>query len=233
LDVNVLIVTVRFYYGGDTAVFYRGLKMKRKKVFYGVCGFLMCVAINALGGCAGQTKGQTQGVVKQTPSVQMPPIQTGDPAKVYMTADISPAGLMAAYEALGLEASGKVAVKISTGEPGNTHYLAPDLIKGLVQRVDGAIVECNTAYSGRRASTAIHYQVAKDHGFTAIAPVVILDENGDIPLPVTGSTHLKEDYVGAHFSEYDFHIVLSHFKGHAMGGFGGALKNAIIYLHTH
>ncbi|MDR0403326.1 MAG: DUF362 domain-containing protein [Treponema sp.] len=148
--------------------------------------------------------------------------------KVYFSANISPAGLMAAYEALGKEARGKVAVKISTGEPGNTHYLAPDLIKGLVQRVNGTIVECNTAYGGRRASTALHYQVAKDHGFTAVAPVVILDENGDIQLPVSGGKHLKEDYVGARFGEYDFHIVLSHFKGHSMGGFGGALKNMSI-----
>jgi uncharacterized Fe-S center protein len=192
---------------------------------YVICIVLTCAVIGALTGCAGQTNGQTQ---TQGEEIQTPPLQTDNPAKVYMTGDISPAGLMAAYEALGLEASGKVAVKISTGEPGNTHYLAPDLIKGLVQRVDGTIVECNTAYSGRRASTAIHYQVAKDHGFTAIAPVVILDENGDIPLPVTGGKHLKEDYVGAHFSEYDFHIVLSHFKGHAMGGLGGALKNMSI-----
>jgi uncharacterized Fe-S center protein len=147
---------------------------------------------------------------------------------VYMTADVSPSGLMAVYEALGLEASGKVAVKISTGEPGNTHYLSPDLIKGLVQRVNGTIVECNTAYGGRRASTAVHYQVAKDHGFTDIAPVVILDEKEDVRLPVSGGRHLKEDYVGAHFTEYDFHIVLSHFKGHQMGGFGGALKNMSI-----
>jgi uncharacterized Fe-S center protein len=153
---------------------------------------------------------------------------TAGTTEVYFTADISPAGLMAVYGALGLEASGKVAVKISTGEPGNPHYLAPSLIKDLVQRVNGTIVESNTAYGGRRASTALHYQVAKDHGFTAIAPVVILDENGDVPLPVSGGKHLKEDYVGAHFPEYDFHIVLSHFKGHAMGGFGGALKNMSI-----
>jgi uncharacterized Fe-S center protein len=135
---------------------------------------------------------------------------------------------MAVYEALGREARGTVAVKISTGEPGNTHYLSPDLIKGLVQRINGTIVECNTAYGGRRAATAMHYQVAKDHGFTAIAPVVILDEYEDVPLPVSGGTHLTEDYVGAHFTDYDFHVVLSHFKGHAMGGFGGAIKNMSI-----
>jgi uncharacterized Fe-S center protein len=145
-----------------------------------------------------------------------------------MTTDISPAGLAVVYNALGRTASGKVAVKISTGEPGGHNFLQPALIGGFVQAVKGTIVECNTAYGGRRASTAMHYQVAKDHGFTAIAPVVILDENGDLPLPVSGGTHLKQDFVGAHFKDYDFHIVLSHFKGHAMGGFGGALKNMSI-----
>jgi len=147
---------------------------------------------------------------------------------VYMTTNINPAGLMAVYEALGLEATGKVAVKISTGEPGNTHFLAPSLIRGLVQRVNGTIVECNTVYGGRRASAATHYQVAKDHGFTDIAPVVIMDEKADISIPVRGGVHLKEDIVGARFNEFNFHIVLSHFKGHQMGGFGGALKNMSI-----
>jgi uncharacterized Fe-S center protein len=154
---------------------------------------------------------------------------TEEASKVYMTRDISPAGLMAVYEALGRQATGQnVAVKLSTGEPGGTHFLAPSLIKDLVQRVNGTIIEANTAYGGRRTSTAMHYQVAKDHGFTDIAKVVILDENGDVPLPVIGGKHLTEDLVGAHFPEYDFHMVLSHFKGHSMGGFGGALKNLSI-----
>ena len=149
-------------------------------------------------------------------------------AIVYMTTDINPEGLMRVYEALKLEANGNVAVKISTGEPGNPHFLSPDLIKELVQHVSGTIVETNTAYGGRRASTALHYQVARDHGFTEIAPVVILDERADITLPISGGTHLEENFVGARFLEYDFHIVLSHFKGHQMGGFGGALKNLSI-----
>jgi uncharacterized Fe-S center protein len=145
-----------------------------------------------------------------------------------MTTDISPAGLASVYNALGRRASGKVAVKISTGEPGGHNFLQPALIGDFVKAVNGTIVESNTAYGGRRASTAMHYQVARDHGFNAIAPVVILDENGDVGLPVSGGTHLKEDFVGAHFKEYDFHVVLSHFKGHTMGGFGGALKNMSI-----
>jgi uncharacterized Fe-S center protein len=145
-----------------------------------------------------------------------------------MTTRITPEGLMAVYDALGLRASGNVAVKISTGEPGNTHFLSPSLIKGLVQRVNGTIVECNTAYGGRRANTAAHYQVAKDHGFADIAPVVIMDEKSDIGIPVSGGKHLTEDIVGARFKDFNFHVVLSHFKGHSMGGFGGALKNLSI-----
>ncbi|MDR2964354.1 MAG: DUF362 domain-containing protein [Treponema sp.] len=147
---------------------------------------------------------------------------------VYMTTSITPEGLMLVYEALDLEADGNVAVKISTGEPGNPHFLSPDLIKDLVQYVGGTIVETNTAYGGRRSSTALHYQVARDHGFTAIAPVVILDEKADLTLTVDGGKHLKENFVGDRYPEFDFHIVLSHFKGHQMGGFGGAIKNLSI-----
>ncbi|MHC1771921.1 MAG: DUF362 domain-containing protein [Flexilinea sp.] len=145
-----------------------------------------------------------------------------------MTTNITPEALVAVYEALGREATGNVAVKISTGEPGGTNFLSPDLIKDLVQSVDGTIVECNTAYGGSRASTAMHRQVAEDHGFTAIADVDIMDADGSISLPVAGGTHLTEDMVGANFENYDFVIVLSHFKGHAMGGFGGAIKNMSI-----
>ena len=147
---------------------------------------------------------------------------------VFFTKDISPAGLMAIYNKLGREATGHVGVKLSTGEAGNTHYLSPDLIKELVQKVNGTIVECNTAYGGSRASTALHRQVAEDHGFTKIAKVDIMDEEGEISLPVIGGRHLKEDVVGSHFKNYDFVLVLTHFKGHAMGGFGGALKNISI-----
>lgn len=147
---------------------------------------------------------------------------------VYFTKDISPAGIMAVYNALGREATGKVAVKLSTGEAGNTHYLSPNLIKELVQKVNGTIVECNTAYGGSRAETALHRQVIEDHGFNAIATVDILDEEGEMSLPVAGGKHLKEDIVGSHFRNYDFMLVLTHFKGHAMGGFGGALKNISI-----
>jgi uncharacterized Fe-S center protein len=151
-----------------------------------------------------------------------------EPPVVYMTTRITPAGLMSVYEALGLQASGKVAVKLHTGEPGNTHFLNPDLIKDLVQRVNGTIVECNTVAGSRRATATVHYQVARDHGFTAIAPVVILDERSDISIPVSGGKHLRENFVGARISEFDFQVVLSHFKGHPSGGFGGAIKNMSI-----
>ena len=149
-------------------------------------------------------------------------------AKVYMTKEISPKAMMAMYQALGRKLPGKVAVKLSTGEPGGRNFLAPALIKDLVQSVNGTIVECNTAYGGGRASTAMHKQVAIDHGFAAIAPVEIMDEEGSISLPFPKGKNLKEDFVGSHFANYDSFLVLSHFKGHAMGGFGGAIKNISI-----
>lgn len=121
-----------------------------------------------------------------------------------------------------------MAVKLSTGEPGS-NYLRTDLIGDLVQSFDHpTIVECNTAYGGQRASTAMHYQVAEDHGYTAIADVDIMDEEGSMTLPVSGGTHLSENYVGSHFANYDYYVVLSHFKGHAMAGYGGAIKNISI-----
>ncbi|WP_242843296.1 DUF362 domain-containing protein [Kineothrix alysoides] len=145
-----------------------------------------------------------------------------------MTDDISSEGLMAVYEAMGWTPEGKVAVKLSTGEPPSSNYLKPELIKDLVQSVDGTIVECNTAYGGSRGETAMHMQVAKDHGFTDIAEVDIMDADGSISLPVNGGIHLEEDLVGAHFANYDSFLVLSHFKGHEMAGFGGAIKNISI-----
>ncbi len=137
---------------------------------------------------------------------------------------------MAAYEALGRRPEGNVAVKVSLGEPGGNNFLAPDLIKDLVQSVKGTIVECNTAYGGRRSDAAMHLQVAADHGFTAIAPVDIQDAGGFIALPVEGGVHLQENLVGASYRNYDFYVILSHFKGHAMAGFGGAVKNITIGL---
>ena len=149
---------------------------------------------------------------------------------VYFTDDISPEGLVAVYEALGWKPAGPVAVKLSTGEPPYSNYLRPELIKDLVELVDGTIVECNTAYAGFRSATAEHYQVAEDHGYTDIADFQILDEYGSMEIPVTGGTRLKGNLVGAHFADYGSYLVLSHFKGHAMAGYGGAIKNASIGL---
>lgn len=153
---------------------------------------------------------------------------SGEVATVYMLREISPRSLVRIYEALGRSVTGKVAVKLSTGEPGGNNYLKPELIGDLVRKVNGTIVECNTAYGGGRSDTESHLKAAADHGFTSIAKVDIMDEEGEIRLPVKGGTHLKEDFVGSHYANYDFTVVLSHFKGHAMGGFGGAIKNISI-----
>jgi uncharacterized Fe-S center protein len=147
---------------------------------------------------------------------------------VYMTKNINSDGLMKAYHALGRKASGKVAVKISSGEPGGHYYLSPTLIAPLVKEVNGTIVECNTAYGGGRADTASHRRVMEEHGFTAIAPTDIMDADGTMSLPIVGGKHLKEDVVGSHFANYDFVVNLAHFKGHAMGGLGGVIKNMSI-----
>lgn len=149
-------------------------------------------------------------------------------AAVYMTTAISADGLMRIYEALGRKANGNVAVKISSGEPGGHHFLSPDLIAPLVKEVNGTIVECNTAYGGGRADTSSHQRVMEQHGFAAIAPVDIMDADGTMSIPIAGGKHLTEDVVGSHFANYDFVVNLAHFKGHAMGGFGGVIKNMSI-----
>lgn len=149
-------------------------------------------------------------------------------SKVYFTKEITPESLIKMYEALGKELKGKVAVKISTGEPGGHNFLNPNLIKDLINKLDGTIVECNTAYAGRRNTTQEHWKAIKEHGFLDIAKVDIMDEEGDMAIPVENGVHLKEDFVGDHLKNYDSMLILSHFKGHAMGGFGGALKNIAI-----
>lgn len=155
--------------------------------------------------------------------------------KVYLTREITPQSLLKIYKALGVEAKGRVAVKISTGEGSNPNYLKPELIKDLVYDVDGTIVENNTAYGNApedakdsRDNTANHWDVINRHGFTSFFPVDIMDEYGQIRIPVRDHTHLNYDIVGDHLANYDFMILLSHFKGHPMGGYGGALKNLSI-----
>lgn len=147
---------------------------------------------------------------------------------VYFCPRITAANLVNVYRALRREAKGRVAVKLSTGEAGNPNHLSTDVIKKLVHLVDGTIVECNTAYDGRRCNVADHLETAAEHGFTAIAEVDIMDAEGEMELPVRQGKHLRENYVGKNWRNYDFTIVLSHFKGHPMAGFGGALKNVAI-----
>jgi uncharacterized Fe-S center protein len=147
---------------------------------------------------------------------------------VYLTKKVNAEGLLKIYKALGRNANGRVAVKISSGEPGGDYFLSPDLIAPLVKEVNGTIVECNTAYGGGWADTVSHQRVMQEHGFTAIAPIDIMDADGTMDLPITRGKHLKKDVVGSHFSNYDFVVNLAHFKGHAMGGFGGVIKNMSI-----
>ena len=160
---------------------------------------------------------------------------------VYFTKDISPEGLIKVYEALGVEAKGRVAVKISTGESMLSNHLRPELIGPLVKMVNANLVECNTAYAGNRQQTADHWKAIEEHGYTAIATVDIMDEEGEMKIPVVDDKWIKYDIVGSHLQNYDFMINLAHFKGHAMGGFGGVMKNASIgvasrngktYIHT-
>ena len=151
---------------------------------------------------------------------------------VYFTSDISPEGLQAVYSALNWTPSGKLAVKVSTGEPPASNYLRADLIGPLVQSLNGTIVECNTAYGGSRSSSAMHLQVAADHGFTSFADFDLMDEEGEVQWPVTGGTRLEHAIVGSHAENYSDWLILSHFKGHAMAGFGGAIKNVGIGMSS-
>ena len=149
-------------------------------------------------------------------------------SKVYYTSEITPESLIKIYKALGVEATGRVAVKISTGEAGNNHYLKPTLIRNLVEHVNGTIVECCTAYGGSRQEVSKHWQTIHEHGFDSIFAVDIMDEFGQMRIPVKDRSHIKYDIVGEHLANYDWMINLAHFKGHAMGGYGGVLKNASI-----
>ena len=164
-----------------------------------------------------------------------------DSSVVFFTSDISAEGLVKIYDTLGWTPAGNAAVKISTGEPPASNYLRPELIGDLVKKVDGTIVECNTAYGGSRSSSAMHRQVAEDHGYTAIADFDLMDEEGEVEWPMSGGTRIDKVIVGSHAENYSDWVILSHFKGHAMAGFGGAIKNVGIgisspsgkvYIHT-
>lgn len=200
--------------------------MNKKVISILMAVFLVMVC---LAGCSQTepTPSETEDEEESSSTPGEEPTTDGTAPVVYMTTDIRSEGLMAIYEALGASPTGNVAVKLSTGEPGS-NYLRTDLIGELVQSLEATIVECNTAYGGSRANTAMHYQVAEEHGYTAIADVDIMDEEGSITLQVVGGDNLTENYVGSHFENYDYYVVLSHFKGHAMAGYGGAIKNISI-----
>lgn len=148
-------------------------------------------------------------------------------SKVYFTKEITPEAMIQMYQVLHVELKGNIAVKLHSGEVGNQNFLRPDFMKPIIDYVHGTIVESNTAYEGKRNTTKAHWETMKLHGWTDIAPVDILDEDGDLELSVDGK-QIKTNYVGAHMKNYDSMLVLSHFKGHPMGGFGGALKNISI-----
>lgn len=185
---------------------------------------LVCMLPVSMYGC-NTSQGRESNDSTEAPSTDS--LQSRLP-KVYLIKEINSENLVRIYETLEHPVKGKVAVKLSTGEPGGHNFLQPSLIKDLVQKVNGTIVECNTAYGGGRADTQSHLKAAADHGFTAIADVDIMDADGEVELPLEGGKHLKKDIVGSHYLDYDFTVVLSHFKGHAMGGFGGAIKNISI-----
>ena len=149
-------------------------------------------------------------------------------SKVYFTKDITPEAVISLYEALNIELSGNVAVKVHSGEVGNQNFIRPPFWKPVIDKVQGTIVECNTAYEGKRNTTKAHWETMKLHGWTDIAKVDIMDEEGDMELKVDGCNQIEVNYVGSHLANYDSMLVLSHFKGHPMGGFGGALKNISI-----
>lgn len=162
-------------------------------------------------------------------------------SKVLFTKEISTSGLVKIYEALGKKLNGKVAVKLHSGEEGNQNYLRPEFVRELIHRVNGTVVECNTAYIGARNATEKHQVLMEKHGWNKYFDVDIMDAEGDLELDIPNGKVIKKNYIGKNISNYDSMLVLSHFKGHPMGGYGGALKQLSIgvasssgktYIHT-
>ena len=149
-------------------------------------------------------------------------------SKVYFIPEVSSGAMLRLYDTLGIRLEGKVAVKLHSGEPGNQNFLRPDFMKPMIDHVGGTIVECNTAYDGGRNTTHAHKITMERHGWLSAAQVDILDETDDMELPIPNGRVIQKNFVGAHLAAYDSLLVLSHFKGHPMGGFGGALKNISI-----
>ncbi len=190
--------------------------MKTTRIFLFAAALMAGLFMTACGSTAGKSTAYVNTESPQAESV------------VYFTKDISPESLVKVYEALGVVPSGRVAVKISTGESEKSNNLDPALIADLVRKVNGTLVECNTAYGGSRATTESHRAEIAKRGYNDIAVVDIMDEEGEIKIPVKDTKWIQYDIVGSHLQNYDFLINLAHFKGHAMGGFGGVLKNQSI-----
>ena len=190
-----------------------------------ICLLLTLIMLSAV--ALADTLTTNGGVTLETASL---PYHATDEAapEVCFVSDISSESLVKAYDALGIALPGHVGVKLSTSESERSNYLRPELIADLVHLVNGTLVECNTAYGGNRASTAMHMQQARDNGLLDVAELDILDAEDSMELPVEGGLRLDVDYVGSHFANYDSYLVLTHFKGHAMAGFGGAIKNISI-----
>ncbi len=201
----------------------------KKRIISVLAALLLLLPLAA---CGAGMQESTKGNATAAPGTESTPAAPREAAVVYFTSDISAEGLVKIYEKLGWQPGGKVAVKISTGEPPASNYLRPELIGGLVRRLNGTIVECNTAYGGSRSSSAMHRQVAEDHGFTAIADFDLMDEEGEVEWPMSGGTRLNRIIVGSHAENYEDWVILSHFKGHAMAGFGGAIKNVGIGISS-
>ncbi len=150
-------------------------------------------------------------------------------AKVYFSRTITPEKVLELYELLGKELPGKVAVKVHSGEKGNQNFLRPDFWQPMIQKVQGTVVECNTAYQGERNTAEKHYKLLSYHGWSPRFPVDLLDAEGpDLVLEIPKGRKIQKNYVGKNLTNYDSMLVLSHFKGHPMGGFGGALKQLSI-----
>ena len=150
-------------------------------------------------------------------------------SKVYFTKELTPESVVKIYEALGVELPGKVAVKVHSGEEGNQNYLHPEFMKPMIEKVNGTVVECNTAYEGERNHTDKHLKLLENHGWSKYFNVDLLDAEGpDLELEIPNGKAIKKNYVGKNIENYDSMLVLSHFKGHPMGGYGGALKQLSI-----
>lgn len=149
-------------------------------------------------------------------------------SKVYFSKEITKENLVNMYKVLGKELKGNVAVKVHSGEKGNQNYLKAEMFEDIINHVNGTIVECNTAYEGMRNTTEKHKELIKMHGWTDLYNVDIMDEESEIELEIPEGKVIKKNYVGEHLKNYDSMLVISHFKGHPMGGYGGALKNISI-----